>query len=308
MSTHPRAAASVTPRPRPAASSSTGSSIGSKTGQHSQMITGTVCTILGSRRPVRHATIGGVRSGGWFEYGPGLVRRRRPSALSSLRGGPFRMIELNFVGWSALLAPLALGGGVGGTAWCRCRVISISRSCVESQTASAPRASTSPSMPQILAGSQCQTQTARTSTTGGSSHVSAGRTVCSPPWTTQQRLGLPTDEDTGPQAGASPGVPPGATPGVRRCRELSPAEPYKAVRNAKAATLPARRTPGVHDRPLLSTRASASVPAVAIDLPHRRVGPAQIAGDAVAATRCRAVTIRCVGGRVWATLLWRSLR
>jgi hypothetical protein len=76
------------------------------------MITGTVCTILGSRRPVRHATIGGVRSGGWFEYGPGPVRLRRPSALSSLHGGPFRMIELNVVGWSALLAPLALGGGV----------------------------------------------------------------------------------------------------------------------------------------------------------------------------------------------------
>ncbi len=37
------------------------------------------------------------------------------------------------------------------------------------------------------------------------------------------------------------------------------------------------------------------------DVPH-------FAGDAVAAARCPAVTIRCVGGPVWATLLWRSLQ
>lgn len=59
--------------------------------------------------------MGGVRSGSWFEYGPGPVRLQRSSAFSILRrvrGGPFRMIELNAVGWSALLAPPALVGGV----------------------------------------------------------------------------------------------------------------------------------------------------------------------------------------------------
>lgn len=59
--------------------------------------------------------MGGVRSGGWFEYGPGPVRLRRSSAFSILRGvpgGPFRMMELNVVGWSALLAPSAVVGGV----------------------------------------------------------------------------------------------------------------------------------------------------------------------------------------------------
>lgn len=60
--------------------------------------------------------MGGVRSsGGWFEYGPGPVRLRRSSAFSILRGvrgGPFRMMELNVVGWSALLAPPAVVGGV----------------------------------------------------------------------------------------------------------------------------------------------------------------------------------------------------
>ena len=50
-----------------------------------------------------------------FEYGPGPVRLRRSSAFSILRevcGGPFRMMELNVVGWSALLAPPAVVGGV----------------------------------------------------------------------------------------------------------------------------------------------------------------------------------------------------
>jgi len=59
--------------------------------------------------------IGGVSSGGWLEYGPGPVRPRRSSAFSifgGIRGGPFRMVELNVVGWSALLAPPALAGGV----------------------------------------------------------------------------------------------------------------------------------------------------------------------------------------------------
>lgn len=60
--------------------------------------------------------MGGVRSsGGWFEYGPGPVRLRRSSAFSILRGvrgGPFRMMELNVVGWSALMAPPAVVGGV----------------------------------------------------------------------------------------------------------------------------------------------------------------------------------------------------
>ena len=59
--------------------------------------------------------MGGVSSGGWFEYGPGPVRLRRSSAFSivrGVRGGPFRMIELNVVGWSALLAPPAVVGGV----------------------------------------------------------------------------------------------------------------------------------------------------------------------------------------------------
>jgi hypothetical protein len=60
--------------------------------------------------------MGGVRSsGGWFEYGSGPVRLRRSSAFSILRGvrgGPFRMMELNVVGWSALLAPPAVVGGV----------------------------------------------------------------------------------------------------------------------------------------------------------------------------------------------------
>lgn len=60
--------------------------------------------------------MGGVRSsGGWFEYGSGPVRLRRSSAFSivrRIRGGPFRMIELNIVGWSALLAPSALIGGL----------------------------------------------------------------------------------------------------------------------------------------------------------------------------------------------------
>jgi hypothetical protein len=59
--------------------------------------------------------MGCVRSGGWFEYASGPVRLRRSSAFSILggmRGGPFRMFELNVVGWSALLAPPALVGGV----------------------------------------------------------------------------------------------------------------------------------------------------------------------------------------------------
>jgi hypothetical protein len=60
--------------------------------------------------------MGGVRSsGGWFEYGPGPVRLRRSAAfpiLRGVRGGPFRMMELNVVGWSALLAPPAVVGGV----------------------------------------------------------------------------------------------------------------------------------------------------------------------------------------------------
>lgn len=60
--------------------------------------------------------MGGVRSsGGWFEYGPGPVRLRRSSTFSivrGVRGGPFRMMELNAVGWSALLAPPAVVGGV----------------------------------------------------------------------------------------------------------------------------------------------------------------------------------------------------
>lgn len=60
--------------------------------------------------------MGRVRSGGWFEYGPGPVRLGRSSAFSSLRGGPFRMIELNVVGWSALLAPSALVGGAAALA------------------------------------------------------------------------------------------------------------------------------------------------------------------------------------------------
>jgi hypothetical protein len=79
------------------------------------MITGTVCTILGRRQPTRRGTMGGVSSGGWFQYGPGSVRLRRSSAFSivrRVRGGPFRMIELNIVGWSALLAPSALIGGL----------------------------------------------------------------------------------------------------------------------------------------------------------------------------------------------------
>ena len=60
--------------------------------------------------------MGGVRSsGGWFEYGSGPVHLRRSSAFAILRGvlgGPFRMMELNAVGWSALLAPPAVVGGV----------------------------------------------------------------------------------------------------------------------------------------------------------------------------------------------------
>jgi hypothetical protein len=59
--------------------------------------------------------MGSVRGGGWFEYGPGPVPLRRSSAFSILRrvrGGPLRMIELNAAGWSALLAPPALVGGV----------------------------------------------------------------------------------------------------------------------------------------------------------------------------------------------------
>ena len=90
--------------------------IGSKIGRNSQIITGTVCTILGRRPPTRRGTMGGVRSsGGWFEYGPGPARLRRSSAFSILRevrGGPFRLMELNVVGWSALLAPPAVVGGV----------------------------------------------------------------------------------------------------------------------------------------------------------------------------------------------------
>ncbi len=98
-----------------AAGAPTESFIGSKIGQHSQIITGTVCTILGRRQPTRRGTMGGVSSGRWFLYGPGPVRLRRSSACSfvrRVRGGPFRMIELNIVGWSALLAPSALIGGL----------------------------------------------------------------------------------------------------------------------------------------------------------------------------------------------------
>lgn len=40
----------------------------------------------------RRGAMGRVRSDVWFEYGSGPVRLRRPSALSSLRGSPFRMI------------------------------------------------------------------------------------------------------------------------------------------------------------------------------------------------------------------------
>lgn len=53
-------------------------------------------------------------SGGWFEPRPGPVRLRRSSTFSilrRLRGGPFRMMELNVVGWPALLAPPAVVGG-----------------------------------------------------------------------------------------------------------------------------------------------------------------------------------------------------
>ncbi len=294
----------MTPQRRPAASSPTRSFIGSKIGQHSQIITGTVCTDFGRRWPAPRATIGDVKGGGWFEYGPGPVRLRRPSALSFLRGGPFRMVELNVVGWAALLAPPALAGGVAplvvgwhptvgalagagaalvvAVAWDRWRwrnsVVSVSsdvdleqlRRVAERLRAEGIDVTVDAADPGR---SWRQTQTARTSTAGGSPHVSAGSTVSSPPWS-HQRLRLATDEHTGRQAGASPGVPPG----VRRCRELSPPEPDNAVTNAKAATLPARRTPGVHDRPLLSARANARVPAVAIDLPHRRVGPLHIAG------------------------------
>jgi len=90
--------------------------IGSKIGQHSQIITGRVCTILGSGQLAWRATMGGVSSSGWYVYGPGSVGRRRATARLFLRGGPFRMIELNVVGWSALLAPPALVGGVGALA------------------------------------------------------------------------------------------------------------------------------------------------------------------------------------------------
>lgn len=103
-----------------AGGATTESFIGSKIGQHSQIITGTKCTILRRRRVARRGTMGGVRSSsGWFEYGPGPVRLRRWSAFSILRGvrgGPFRMMELNVVGWSALLAPPALIGGLGALA------------------------------------------------------------------------------------------------------------------------------------------------------------------------------------------------
>jgi hypothetical protein len=50
------------------------------------------------------ATMGGASSGGWCVCG--LVRSGtvRASACPFPRGDPFRMIELNAVGWSALLA------------------------------------------------------------------------------------------------------------------------------------------------------------------------------------------------------------
>jgi hypothetical protein len=60
-----------------------------------------------------------MRSGGWFEYRPDPVRLRRSSAFSifgGIRGSPFRMVELNAVGWSALLTPPALAGGVASLA------------------------------------------------------------------------------------------------------------------------------------------------------------------------------------------------
>jgi hypothetical protein len=101
----------VTPQRQPAASSPTRSFIGSKIGQHAQVVTGAACTI-----PALRVTIGDMRSGGWFEYRPDPVRLRRPLALSFLRGSPFRMVELNVVGWSALLAPPALAGGVASLA------------------------------------------------------------------------------------------------------------------------------------------------------------------------------------------------
>lgn len=90
--------------------------IGSEPPPSAQMITGTVWTILGSSREALRAKMVGVSSGGWYVYGPGSVRRRRGAALPFLRGRPFRMIELNVVGWSALLVPPALAGGVSSLA------------------------------------------------------------------------------------------------------------------------------------------------------------------------------------------------
>jgi hypothetical protein len=90
--------------------------VGSEPPSSTQIITGTVCTTFGSRRLARRGTMAGVSSGGWYVSGPGSARRRRGSAWPFLRGGPFRRIELNAVGWSTLLAPPAVAGGVASLA------------------------------------------------------------------------------------------------------------------------------------------------------------------------------------------------
>lgn len=67
--------------------------------------------------------MGGGSSGGWYAYGPGSVRWRRASVGLFLRGGPFRMIQLNAVGWSALVGPPAVAGGVASLAVGRLRAV-----------------------------------------------------------------------------------------------------------------------------------------------------------------------------------------
>lgn len=180
--------------------------IGSEPPSSTQIVTGTVCTVLRSSRATWRTTVVVVSSGCWDVYGPGSVRRRRGSAWPFLIGGPFRMIALNTVGWSALLALPALAGGVASLAlgrppaagalaavggafavavasdrWCWWNsVVSVSSDLdLEELRRVADRLragghSTSPSLPQVVARSWRRTQTAKTSATGGSQHVSAG--------------------------------------------------------------------------------------------------------------------------------------
>ncbi len=137
------------------------------------------------------------------------------------------MIELNVVGWSALLAPPALVGGVGALALGRPVAVGALGGAGAAMVAvvawdrlrcwnSVVSVSSDLDLDELRRVVERLRAEGIDVTGDAADHgpvVSSASDREQRRLTTRQRLGLPTDEHLGRQSGASPGVPPGASPG-----------------------------------------------------------------------------------------------